>query len=315
MSALEDARSAAQAGNVAEAVARLEASGDASCLVELAFWNMQARGIPRDLSRARQLFGEAAQLGHAQAKMIHLSLLANGTGGPPQFAEALRLLREVEDDFSKRQLMLLQAMSLDEHGHPLAIPKPSEICEAPEAHMFSGLFSAEECRFLMDCATPAYRRAPVGHLASSGRQMVNQVRTCDVAVFPWVAENPAIHALNRRIAKAAGSAVENGEPLQVLRYRPGQEFKPHRDCTDDRENQRILTMLVYLNEDYTGGETLFLKSGLKVRGKTGDALLFRNASDDGTPDMDSLHAGLPVLSGEKLIASRWIRQKPFGPRA
>ena len=74
-------------------------------------------------------------------------------------------------------------------------------------------------------------------------------------------------------------------------------------------------MLVYLNDAYTGGETLFLKIGLRVRGETGDGLLFRNAAVDGTPDMDSLHAGLPVLSGEKLIASRWIRQKPFGPRA
>ncbi len=73
-------------------------------------------------------------------------------------------------------------------------------------------------------------------------------------------------------------------------------------------------MLVYLNEDYTGGETLFLKTGVKVRGNAGDGLLFRNAAPDGTPDPDSLHAGLPVITGEKFIASRWIRQKPFGPR-
>ena len=72
-------------------------------------------------------------------------------------------------------------------------------------------------------------------------------------------------------------------------------------------------MLVYLNDDYAGGETLFLKNGLKVRGRTGDAILFRNAADDGTPDPTALHAGLPVNSGEKYLASRWIRQKPFGP--
>ena len=73
-------------------------------------------------------------------------------------------------------------------------------------------------------------------------------------------------------------------------------------------------MLVYLNEDYEGGETEFLASGRRFRGKTGDGLLFRNADlATGMPDPNSRHAGLPVTAGCKLIASRWIRQKPYGP--
>jgi prolyl 4-hydroxylase len=313
MGVLEDARLAVQAGRVVEGVGLLEASGDADCLVELAFWNLQARGIPRDLARARTLFGMAAEAGHAQARMVHLSLIANGTGGPPDFASAVRMLEAMDDESARRQLQLLTDMSIDEHGDPHAVPEGNLVGSTPEAHVFRRLFTPEECRFLIEAAEPAFHRAPVGHVGSGGRLMVNQVRTCDVAAFPWVAETPVIHALNRRIAKVAQTSVRNGEPLQILRYGQGQEFKPHRDCTEDRENQRILTMLVYLNAGYTGGETLFLKSGLKVRGETGDGLLFRNAAPDGTPDMDSLHAGLPVLSGEKLIASRWIRQKPFGP--
>jgi prolyl 4-hydroxylase len=318
MSALEKARATALAGGVTEAVSLLEsagAAGDADCWFELAFWNLQARGIPRDLARARELFGKAAEQGHAQAPMIYLSLLANGTGGPPDFSEATRLLRKLDDPRAQRELALLGAMAIDEYGDPRSLPEPRKVGDAPEAWVISKLFTPDECAFLVEAAEPAFRRAPVGHLGSGGQLTVNQVRTCDVAAFPWIAETPAIHALNRRIARVAGKPVETGEPLQILRYKPGQEFKPHRDCTDDRENQRVLTMLVYLNDAYTGGETLFLKSGLKVRGNTGDALLFRNASDDGTPDMDSLHAGLPVLSGEKLLASRWIRQRPFGPRA
>ena len=315
MGVLEDSRLAVQAGRVVEGVGLLEASGDPDCLVELAFWNLQARGIPRDLARARELFGLAAEAGHAQARMVYLSLLANGTGGPPDFASAVRMLEAMDDESARRQLQLLTDMSIYEHGDPHAVPEGSLVGSTPEAHVFRHLFTPEECRFLIEAAEPAFHRAPVGHVSSGGRLMVNQVRTCDVAAFPWVAETPVIHALNRRIAKAAKTSVRNGEPLQILRYGRGQEFKPHRDCTEDRVNQRVLTMLVYLNDAYTGGETLFLKSGLNVRGETGDGLLFRNAAPDGTPDMDSLHAGLPVLSGEKLIASRWIRQKPFGPLA
>jgi prolyl 4-hydroxylase len=70
-------------------------------------------------------------------------------------------------------------------------------------------------------------------------------------------------------------------------------------------------VLVYLNEDYEGGETRFLKSGLTVRGQRGDALLFSNVRGDGTPDPDTMHAGLPVTGGKKLLLSRWIRQRPL----
>lgn len=72
-------------------------------------------------------------------------------------------------------------------------------------------------------------------------------------------------------------------------------------------------MLVYLNEDYEGGETFFPRFDLKVRGRRGDALLFRNTLDDGRPDERTAHAGLPVTRGVKLIASRWIRQRTFEP--
>jgi prolyl 4-hydroxylase len=120
-----------------------------------------------------------------------------------------------------------------------------------------------------------------------------------------------VHAINQRIAAASGTQAAQGEPLQVLRYRPGGEYKPHFDAIPGFANQRILTMIVWLNEDYEGGETMFMKTGAKLRGRTGDALLFRNALPDGSRDPDAAHAGLPVTRGEKLIASRWIRARPF----
>jgi prolyl 4-hydroxylase len=133
-------------------------------------------------------------------------------------------------------------------------------------------------------------------------------------MFPWVSEDLVIHALNRRIAITSGTDVFAGEPLQVLRYSPGQQYRPHLDALPTGDNQRILTMLVYLNEDYEGGETHFTRTGLRFAGSAGDALLFRNATSDGLPDEMAQHAGLPVVRGEKYLASRWIRQRPF-PRS
>jgi prolyl 4-hydroxylase len=140
------------------------------------------------------------------------------------------------------------------------------------------------------------------------------VRTSDAAAFPLAVENPAIHALNRRLATLSGTAVSQGEPLQVLRYRPGQEYRPHGDAFPPGvENQRILTVLVYLNSGYSGGETHFVVNGLSIKGDPGDALLFRNTLPDGNFDPRTKHAGLPVTSGTKFIASRWIRAQPIDP--
>ena len=127
--------------------------------------------------------------------------------------------------------------------------------------------------------------------------------------------DPAIHALNRRLAAASGTGVEQGEPLQVLRYRPGQQYRPHFDAIPGLANQRVATALVYLNEDYEGGETCFVRSGLKVKGRRGDAIVFRNTTDEGRADPASEHAGLPVTAGVKLIASRWICAAPYTPAA
>ncbi|MFS0736487.1 hypothetical protein ABC347_05500 [Sphingomonas sp. 1P06PA] len=77
-------------------------------------------------------------------------------------------------------------------------------------------------------------------------------------------------------------------------------------------NPRVATLILWLNDDYEGGKTWFAPPGPVVRGRIGDALLFRNLGDDGLPDPAARHAGLPVTAGTKIVASRWIRARPAG---
>jgi prolyl 4-hydroxylase len=74
-----------------------------------------------------------------------------------------------------------------------------------------------------------------------------------------------------------------------------------------------MTALIYLNDDYEGGETAFVRTGLKVRGKAGDVILFHNQGTDGGPNPMSEHAGLPVTNGAKYLATRWIREARWIP--
>jgi len=74
---------------------------------------------------------------------------------------------------------------------------------------------------------------------------------------------------------------------------------------------------------FTGGDTLFPEFHASITPKKGSALFFWNVlerpgSEDYQVDMflnvdtKLRHAGLPVLSGEKWVANRWIHPRNFG---
>ena len=289
-------------------------SGDADAIELLASLALSGQIVNRDLPLSRNLFGRAAQAGSSTAAATYRAFVASGTGGPADWSAAMTLLDQAAHSDAKaaREKQVIEAMELQEDGTPRG-PCPSEqLSTSPDARLFPGLFSHDECDWLIERSAPSLHPSLVVD-PHTGQQVPNPVRTSDAVGFPLVAESPAIHALCRRLAEASGTHVKQGEPLQVLRYRPGQEYRPHFDAIGDEDNQRVLTFLVYLNDDYQGGETEFISTRLKVRGKKGDGLLFRNADASGKPDLKSQHAGLPVTAGEKFLASRWIRERRFTP--
>jgi prolyl 4-hydroxylase len=269
-------------------------------------------GRTRDLEAARDLFRRSGEAGRRDAAVIHANFLANGTGGSRDWLAALALLRTLaeSDRRCRAQLERIEAMALRPDGDPLDPPNGETISEKPHIRRFDALLTPEECAYLAGAARPMLEPSVVVD-AATGRQVRDPVRTSDGIGFTWPLENPAIHALNRRIAAASDTTVDQGEPLQILRYRPGDQYRTHFDAIPGFANQRILTMIVWLNDDYEGGETRFPTPGLSLRGRPGDAILFRNVAPDGRRDPDCAHAGLPVTAGEKLIASRWIRERTF----
>jgi prolyl 4-hydroxylase len=282
--------------------------------MELALWYFTGEFVPQDLAAARQGFRRAGEAGHADAELIYISFLASGTGGAAEWDQAVSLLRRCSArmPLAEREIRLIEAMNLDRRGKPQRLGEREPLSTSPQAWLLRNFLTANECEYLIDVCEPRFRPSLVVD-PNTGRHVPHPVRLSDGASFPWISETPFIHALNLRIAAATETEVSAGEPLQVLRYRPGQEFKPHHDADYGDPNPRIWTMLVYLNEDYTGGETEFVPSGLRVKGRKGDALLFRSINDNGQVDPSATHAGTPVKTGAKYIASRWIRQRTFGP--
>ncbi|HEX9931350.1 MAG TPA: 2OG-Fe(II) oxygenase [Allosphingosinicella sp.] len=287
---------------------------EADALFERAAAALTGAGGRRDTAAARELFRQAAAAGSRNAAVIFTNLVASGVGGPRDWPAALRFLESLAPSGrrSQRELETVRAMALTPAGDPAEVPRGERVCEAPEIVHFAGFFTAAECRYLIEAAEPMLEPSVVVDNAT-GRQVRDPVRTSDGAGFTWPLETLAVHALNRRIAAASGTTPEQGEPLQVLRYRPGDQYRTHFDAIPGFENQRVYTLLVWLNDAFEGGETEFPEAGLSLRFPAGDAILFRNVGADGRRDPAAAHAGLPVTKGEKLIASRWIRARPFEP--
>lgn len=306
----------AQQGRLDEALElmhRLAEQGEPESLVTLGNFYWQGGPVEQDPLRGREYFRRASDVGHPLGRFFYTNLLANGVFGDRNWAEALERLRDEAALDPKRAsaLSVIEAMSLDDDGNPVKLPAARSLSPALDVCVFPQLFSASECNHIRAIAEQRYMKSTIHD--ERGKEIPHPLRSSDGAPLHWLIEDPAIHAMNRRLAAASGTDYANAEPMLVLRYSPGQQYHRHFDALPGLDNQRIKTALVYLNDDYSGGETEFPRIGLKFKGSRGDALIFGNVDREGAPAAPSEHAGLPVVNGIKYLASRWIRARAHVP--
>ncbi|HEX8380299.1 MAG TPA: 2OG-Fe(II) oxygenase [Allosphingosinicella sp.] len=287
-------------------------AGEPAAEATLAQWRIAGGIVRRDLAQARRLLASAGSKGDSGSALLHAYFLAAGVGGAEDWPGAVAALTALapRDAGAAAQLRLLALMDLGPDGFPKRPPPVRPLSTEPRAAACEGFMTEAECAWLREAGEPALQPSAVVD-PKTGKMVPHPVRSSDAATFGVHSEDLVINALNRRIAAVSGTRLEQGEPLQLLRYRAGGEYKPHMDALPAEPNQRILTALVYLSDEHEGGETSFPSAGLSYRGRTGDALIFRNVRSDGSADPLTLHAGRPVTKGTKYLASRWIRAARF----
>jgi prolyl 4-hydroxylase len=187
----------------------------------------------------------------------------------------------------------------------------------PRIVVFGNLLSAEECEEIIALARVRLARSETVE-TRTGESEVNAARTSD-GMFFLPGEFPVCARFEARIATLLGWPLENGEGLQVLRYRPGAEYKPHYDYFDPAEpgtptilkrgGQRVGSLVCYLNTPTEGGATVFPDAGLDVAPVQGNAVFF--SYDRPRPSTKTLHGGAPVIAGEKWVATKWMREGRF----
>jgi prolyl 4-hydroxylase len=187
----------------------------------------------------------------------------------------------------------------------------------PRVIVFGSLLADEECEGLMDLARPRLLRSETVDNATGGSE-VNAARTSEGMFFER-GEAPLIRHIEQRIADLLQWPVAHGEGLQILRYRPGAEYRPHHDYFDPvhpgttsillRGGQRVASLVMYLNTPAAGGATTFPDVGLEVSPVRGNAVFF--SYDRAHISTRTLHGGAPVLQGEKWVATKWLREGVF----
>lgn len=189
--------------------------------------------------------------------------------------------------------------------------------EKPVIVVLDNLLSHAECDELIALSCDRVQRSKVVD-NDTGEEVLYDRRTSSGTFFQR-GENQLVKTLEKRIAAVSNMPIEHGEGIQILNYQVGGEYIAHYDYFlyevagssrhIKQSGQRVATVIMYLNEVLQGGETEFPNLGLRVVPKKGAAVYFEYCNSKNQVNPLTLHAGLPVIKGEKWIATKWIRQR------
>jgi hypothetical protein len=311
---LRAAQAYEQAGNIKAAratYAQAAQAGDLRALTALAK-NLLTRE-PLDIGNGIGMIRTAADRGDREA----CALCAVLAGQDEQLPDRWRIAREYLARSGEAGLSaLLNDVDL---ASWTAAPAARAQFESPRVLCVENFASAAFCDWLIERARPRMAAATVYDPVTGTGQRREDIRSNSAVAFDITQFDLAMVAARARIAALAQVRSDAFEPPMVLHYTAGQQFAPHFDYIEPatpglaadvaRNGQRVGTFLLYLSDGFDGGETDFPELGWKFKGGKGDALLFWSADANGALDRRTLHAGAPVLGGEKWVLSQWIRRR------
>jgi prolyl 4-hydroxylase len=300
--------------------------------------------LPKD---AAGLIADASARGGAEAAAVLAVLYGVGAGRGHDFKSALQsLVMAAERGWlpAQAQLEVLAAgpLAVDEPASATprttgargwraiaadidlsawqSVPAATDLSESPLVRSYPAFAGARVCRWFIERSRNRLSRALV-YEAISREVMARPTRTNTAAPYTLLDTDLVFVLVQLRMAACLQIPLRQFEATAVLHYDEGEEITEHYDFVDPqvpnyeeeiaRHGQRVVTFLLYLNDDYDGGETTFPRLGLAHKGTCGEGLFFVNALPDGSADTRTLHTGNPPVRGEKWIVSQFVRSRPI----
>ena len=190
----------------------------------------------------------------------------------------------------------------------------------PILYVVTDFISESECEAFIEASKGKLQPSTV---ISPDKHVQHESRTSDNC---WIDHdaNDIVHEVSKRLSILVQMPIRNAEQYQLVFYKEGAQYKPHFDSfdyetPDGKKNwepggQRTITVLAYLNDVEEGGGTHFPELEVTINPKKGDVVVFHNtlteipASNYPKIHPKSLHAGMPVIKGEKWMVNLWFRE-------
>jgi prolyl 4-hydroxylase len=199
-----------------------------------------------------------------------------------------------------------------------------------DLRLWQDVINHDDCDRLINLCRPAV----INTMAGVGGNNYHTIRKADSIWLDeeWLKPNDAklVSNIRETISELSEKPISMLERLHIIRYNEGDYFLPHYDFfsqkneysdivhaisdSDDMSEQRTESWMLYLNDDFTGGETFFQRENIIIDARKGGIVSWKNICKDGSLNFDSLHSGEKINSGEKWIAITWIRNKNYNKK-
>ena len=187
-----------------------------------------------------------------------------------------------------------------------------------ELFTIDNFLSSEECDNL--CNQIANRNQP-STVTGAGLdpKVYSQNRTSKSAFLRD--DDPMVHRVDQRISEEIEVPLSMSEPTQGQLYDVGEHFGDHTDYFEGdsyinsclASGQRTWTVMIYLNDVEEGGHTEFSELGKSISPLKGRAVFWVGSHGRGAEIPATLHSGRPVIRGQKMIITKWFREREYKP--
>jgi len=194
-------------------------------------------------------------------------------------------------------------------------------------HVVKNFISEDECRAIKDQVGSHLYAATVANENGGSTLSPNRKAKQGSIAVPWHLEGSGnvVTKVGRRIFEYTNHAtdynldVDGQEDLMIIKYngrgpddKEPDRYMPHcdGDCTGQpqKTGNRVATMVLYCDVPEVGGATNFRNSNIHVKPEKGNSIFFSYMGSDKVMDNGfTEHSGCPVIEGQKLIITQWMR--------
>lgn len=140
------------------------------------------------------------------------------------------------------------------------------------------------------------------HQDDSPDHWKGKVLMIETALVYGPADRAFMSALNTKISNLFVDAWEVLSISSIMRYRPGEGKGPHRDNDGEKDLNNVYGLVVYLNDDYEGGEIYYPSIKYSIKPKKNSVLIHYAGLEHGVSD---------VISGIRYVLTSFVQGDPM----